>query len=90
MSTNRESGRADAVPVKLLPERTFDMSEGQRLPSILGKTSAPVNILPELVFDLRPAEPVPALQLSLSLRPGAAPGGSRTRPAPSLRGAEST
>ena len=50
------------------------MSEGQQLPSTLGKTSASVNLLPERVFDLQPAQPVPALELSLSLRPGAAPG----------------
>jgi len=70
MSTDRESGRATGVPAKLLPGQTFDLSEGQRLPSTPGKTNAPVNLLPELGFDLRPGESVPALQLSLSLRPG--------------------
>ena len=52
--------RADPVPVKVLPELAFDMSEGQPLAPCPGKTSSPVNIMPELVFDIGSAEPEPA------------------------------
>ena len=61
-------------PVHLLAEQVFDFSENQPLSPTLGKTDAPVCILPELVLQWRPARSVPALQLSLSLQPGIAPG----------------
>src|SRR5437870_4958717 len=74
MTSHDEHDQTAPGPVHLLAEQVFDFSEGQPLTLALGKTDAPVRILPELVFDLRPAGSVPALQLSLSLQPGIAPG----------------
>jgi hypothetical protein len=74
MNPHEEYGQTTPVPVNILPELAWDVSEGQPLPTTLGKTEAPVVILPELVCDLKPVEPVPALQLRLSLRTGSPPG----------------
>jgi hypothetical protein len=56
----------------MLPELAIDMSDGQPLPSNLGKTVVPVHVLPELAVDFGPK--VAALELRLTLRPDATPG----------------
>lgn len=74
MIPHDECDRSTAGPVQLLAEQVFDFSEGQPLAPTLGKTDRPVSILPELVLEGRPTGAAPALQLSLSLQPGTAPG----------------
>lgn len=74
MAPNDDYGRTEPTPVNVLPDMTFDLSEGQPLPSGPGKTEVPVALLPELAFDLRPTDPVPSLRIDVSLRAGATPG----------------
>jgi hypothetical protein len=74
MTPNHPYGQTEPAPVYVLPELAFDLSEGQPLSATLGQTEVPVVVLPELAFDMSATEPVPSLQITLSLRTGAAPG----------------
>jgi hypothetical protein len=71
MTVNRKYGRTELAPVTTLPELAIDMSEGQPVPTNLGKTEVPVCVIQGPTLDFEPT--VPALQLCLTLRPGATP-----------------
>jgi hypothetical protein len=68
MTPKSEYGQTAAAPVNILPELPIDMSDGQALSPVLGKTEVPVHVLPELALDFGPT--VPALHLQLTFRPG--------------------
>jgi hypothetical protein len=72
MTPKSNCGQTALAPETILPELAIDMSEGQRLPSSLGKTEVPVHVLPEMAVDF--GLTVAALQLRLTLRPEATPG----------------
>jgi hypothetical protein len=71
MTPESAYGQTAPASVTILPELAIDMSEGQSLPSELGKTEVPVHVLPELALDFGAS--VPALRLQLTLQPGVPP-----------------
>jgi hypothetical protein len=71
MTLNPKYSRTELAPVTILSELAIDMSEGQPVPTSLGKTEVPVCVIQGPTLDFDPT--VPALQLCLTLRPGATP-----------------
>jgi hypothetical protein len=68
MESKQNFSKVEAVPIHVLPDLPFDLSDGKPLPQGLGTTDVPVVVLPELAFDL---QAVPVLQVTV--RPEATP-----------------
>jgi hypothetical protein len=72
MTHKANYGRTAIAPTTILPELATDLSTGQAGTPNPGQTEVPVHVLPEWAVEFGPT--VPALQLRLTLKPGAAPG----------------
>ena len=60
MDPKQKPGETDAPVVKVLPDQTFELSDGKSVSDKLGRTDIPVQVLPNLAFDLPSSSP-PAL-----------------------------